>query len=66
MKRDSTKIFIDEIYGTLPRKNHTTNKILYNHTDELWSIDLAELSDRKLSNNNGYRYIFIKIDNFSK
>ena len=45
MKKDLTKIFIDEIYGTPPRKNYPTNKIIYNQIDEIWSIDLADFSD---------------------
>ena len=65
MKRDLTKIFIDEIYNKAPNKNYATNKIVYNHIDEIWSIDLADFSDYKTSNNKGYRYIFIVIDNFS-
>ena len=60
------KIFIDEIYSSPPRKNYSTNKIIYNHIDEIWSIDLADFSDYKTSNNKGFRYIFIVIDNFSK
>ena len=66
MKKDITKIFIDEIYSKPPRKNYPTNKIIYNHIDEIWSIDLADMIDYKISNNKGYRYIFIIIDNFSK
>ena len=66
MKRDLTKIFIDEIYSTPPRKNFPTNKIVYNHIDEIWSIDLADMIDYKISNNKGFRYIFIVIDNYSK
>ena len=66
VKRDLTKIFIDEIYSSPPRKNYPTNKIIYNHTDEKWSIDLADMIDYKISNNKGYRYIFVIIDNFSK
>ena len=65
VKRDLTKIFIDEIYSS-PRKNYPTNKIIYDHIDEIWSIDLADFSDYKTSNNKGFRYIFIIIDNFSK
>ena len=45
MKRDSTKIFIDEIYSSPPRKIYPTNKIVTNHIDETWSIDLAEMMD---------------------
>ena len=66
MKKDLTKIFIDEIYSKPPKKNYPTNKMNYNHIDEIWSIDLADFSDYKTSNNKGYRYIFIIIDNFSK
>ena len=66
IKKDLTKIFIDEIYSKAPKKNYETNKITYNHIDEIWSIDLADFSDYKTSNNKGYRYIFIIIDNFSK
>ena len=66
MKKVLTKIFIDEIYSKPPRKNYETNKIVYNHIDEIWSIDLADMIDYKTSNNKGYRYIFIVIDNFSK
>ena len=66
MKRDLIKIFIDEIYSTPPRNNYETNKIKYNHIDEIWSIDLADMIDYKISNNKGFRYIFVVIDNFSK
>ena len=48
------------------KKKYETNKIIYNHTDKIWSIDLADMKDYKISNNKGYRYIFIVIDNFSK
>ena len=65
-KRDVTKIFIDEIYSKPPKKIYPTNKIVYNHIDEIWSIDLADMIDYKISNNKGFRYIFIVIDNFSK
>ena len=37
-----------------------------NHIDEIWKIDLADMIDYKMSNNKGYRYIFVIIDNFSK
>ena len=66
MKKDLMKLFIDEIYSKPPRKNYPTNKIIYNHIDEIWSVDLADMIDYKISNNKGYRYIFIIIDNFSK
>ena len=66
IKKYLKKIFIDEIYSKPPRKNYPTNKIVYNFVDEIWSIDLADFSDYKTSNNKGFRYIFIVIDNFSK
>ena len=54
-KGDLTKIFIDEIYSSPPRKNYPTNKVIYNHVDEMWSIDLADMIDYKISNNKGFR-----------
>ena len=66
MNRNLIKIFIDELYSSPPRHNYSSNEIMYNHIDEIWSIDLADMVDYKLSNNKGYRYIFIIIDNFSK
>ena len=62
---DLIKIFIDEIYSSPPRKVYPTNKIVYNHIDEVWSIDLADFSDYKTSNNEGFRYIFVIIDDYS-
>ena len=63
MKRDLMKIFFDEIYST-PRKFYSTNKIFYNHIDDIWSIDLAHMIDYKISNNKGYRNICLMIVNF--
>ena len=62
MKKDLSKTFLDEIYSKPPKKNYSTNKVICNHIDEIWSIDLADFSDYKTSNNKGYRYIFIIID----
>ena len=66
IKKDLTKIFIDEIYSKTSKKNYPTSKKIYNLIDEVWSIDLADMIDYKTSKNKNYRYIFIVIDNFSK
>ena len=66
INKDLIKIFVDEIYSKASKKNYPTNKIIYNRIDEIWSIDLADMIDYKISNNKGFRYIFIIIDNFSK
>ena len=65
-KRDLTKIFIDETYSKPPMRNYPTNEIFNDHIDEIWSFDLADFSDYKIPNNEGVRYIFVMIDNFSK
>ena len=65
MKKDLTRIFIDEIYSKPPKKNFPTNKIIYNHIDEIWSSDFGDMIDYKISNNRGFRCIFVTIDNFS-
>ena len=66
MKRDLTKIFVDEIYTYHHKKNYPTNKIVCNHVDEIWCIDLADMTDYKLSNNKRIRQIFGIIDIFPK
>ena len=63
-KKDLIRVFIDEIYSKPPIKKNPTKKILYNHIDEIRSIDLADMIDYKTSKNKGFRYIFIIIDNF--
>ena len=54
MKRDLMKILIDEINSKPPKKIYETNRNLYNHIDEIWSIDLAELIDYKRFNMKGF------------
>ena len=66
MKKDLTKIFNDQIYSKPPRRNYPTNKKTYNYIDEIWSIDVADMIDYKISNIKLFRYIFIIINNFSK
>ena len=65
-QKDLIKTFVDEIYSSPPRKNYPANKIVYNYVDEIWSIDLVDMIDYKISNNKSYRYVFIVIENFSK
>ena len=45
MKKNLPNIFIDEIYSKAPMENYETNKIIYNHIDGSWSIDLADMID---------------------
>ena len=66
MKKDLTKIFIDELNSKPPKKNYETNKLVYNDIDGIWSFDLAVMIDYKNSNNEGFSFIFIIMDNFSK
>ena len=57
--KDNIKIFIDEIYSTPPKKNYGTNKTFSNHINEIWSIDLVDMVDYKISNKEVFRYIFL-------
>ena len=66
MKKENVKIFIDEVYNKPPKKIYPTNEIVYNHIDEIWCFDLADITDYKISNIKGFRYIFVMIDKFSK
>ena len=65
-EKESIQFFINKIYSTPPRKNFATNKVINNHIDEIWSTDLADMIDYETSNKQGFRYIFIIFDNFSK
>ena len=47
-------------------KNYETNKIVYIHIEELWSIDLADMVVYKISNNKGFRHKFVIFDRFYK
>ena len=66
MKKDLTKIFIDEVYSKPPKKNYPTNKTIIKSIDDTWSSDLLDMNDYGPKNNKGYRYILVIIDNFSK
>ena len=66
MKKDLTKIFIDEVYSKPPKKNYPTNKTIIKSIDDTWSSDLLDLNDYGPKNNKSYRYILVVIDNFSK
>ena len=35
---------------------------MYNHIDEIWSIDLADKIDDKFLNHKGFRRIFIQVN----
>ena len=59
-------MFIDKIYSKPPTRNYPTIRIVYNHIDEIWSIDLVDMIDKKISNNKEFRFIIVIIDNFSK
>ena len=47
-------------------RNYPTNNIIHKPIDEIRSNDLADMIDYKISNNKGYLYIFVIIDNFLK
>ena len=57
-ERDLIKIFMDETYIKPLMRIYPTNKIVYNHIDEIWSVHLADFSDYKAINDKGYRYIY--------
>ena len=66
MSQKSIKIFINEIYSKLPKKNYATNKTDVYHIDDTWSLDILDLKDYGPKNNRNYRYVLVVIDNFSK
>ena len=56
----------DEIYSKLPKQKYPTNTKILIYIDHIWSTDSADLSFYKISNNKGFMYIFLIIDNLSK
>ena len=66
MKKDLTRIFIDEIYSKPPKKKYETNEIICNRFDEIWSIEMANMIGYRTSSNKEFRYKIVIIDNFSK
>ena len=64
IKKDLIRSFIDESYCKPTKKNYPTDKIKYNHLDEIWSIDLADMVDYKTSINKRFRYILVINDIF--
>ena len=66
MKKDTVKSFNDKIQSKPPKKNYPTKKIVNNHIDEIRSIDMMDMSDYKVLNNKWFRYIIVKIHNFSR
>ena len=60
------KIFINEIYRKGPKRNFLTNRTDVYHFDDIWSLDILDLTDYGPKNNRGYRYVLVIIDNFSK
>ena len=66
MKKDITKIFIDETYSSSLKYNFPTNKRMVKSIDDTWSSDLLDMKDYGLKNNRGYRFILVVVDIFSK
>ena len=47
-------------FSKRPMRNYLSKKIGYNYIDEIWSIFLVDLTDYKISNRKGFRYIYIQ------
>ena len=66
MEKDLTRIFINEIYSSSPKKNYQTNRTKIKSIDDTWSSELLDMNDYGPKNKRGYRYILVVIDNLSK
>ena len=66
MKKNIKQIFVDALYSE-PSKKYPTKKIVYNQNIvEIWNIDLADMSDYKVSNKEAFMYTFFILDKFSE
>ena len=45
MKKDLSKIFINEIYSKPPKRNYETNRTIVKHINDCWSIDILDMID---------------------
>ena len=59
VKKDLAKIFIDDNYSLPRKKIYPTKNRIYNYIDEIWSNVLVDMIDHKVSNNKGFRYVYI-------
>ena len=66
MKKDKTKIFIDDIYSSPPKNTYPTNKTIIKSIDDTWSSDFLDMNEYGIKNTKGFRYILEVIDNFSE
>ena len=48
------------------KKYYATNKTDVCHIDDIWSLDILDIKDYDPTNNRGYRYVIVIIDEFSK
>ena len=55
MKKDSIKIFINEVFSPSPKKKYETNKTMIKFIDDSWSSDSLDMNDYGPENNRGYR-----------
>ena len=66
MTQKNIKIFINEIYSKAPKKIYATNKTDVYNINDIWSLEILDLTDYGPENNRGYRYVLVVTDNFSK
>ena len=66
MTQKNIKTFTNEVYSEPPKTNYVTHKTDVYHIDEIWSLDILDLTDYGPKNNRGYRYVLVIFDNFSK
>ena len=66
LKKDTKKIFINEINSKPPHKSYETNETMIKSIHDVWSSDLIDMKDYDPKNNRSYRYLLVAIDKFSK
>ena len=55
MTQKTITFFIDEFYSKPPKKIYRTNKTDVYHIDDIWSLDILDLTGYGPENNRGYR-----------
>ena len=66
MSQKTIDVFINEAYSKPPKKNYATNKTVVYHIDDIWSLDIVDLTEVGVENNRSHRYVLVVVDIFSK
>ena len=66
MTQRKNRIFVDEICSKALKNENCTNKTVFHHIDDTFSLDILDVKDYGAENNRDNSYVLVATDNFSK